>query len=265
MRPTAPAARRGTGLGEFHCETTRAAVLIADRGVAILLGYITSVGPTFISYLRVSTDKQGRSGLGLEAQRHAVTTHVAGGRLLAEYIEIESGKRNDRPQLAVALAHARATGARLIIAKLDRLSRSVYFISSLMEAGVDFLACDLPMADKLTIHVLAAVAEHEREMISARTKAAMAAAKARGVRFGNPHGARALRAAGKGNAAANVAQRANVAAWRAGILPIVTAIRATGVTSARRIAIELDRRGILTPRGGRWRGSMVLALLNAGT
>jgi DNA invertase Pin-like site-specific DNA recombinase len=222
------------------------------------------VDPTFISYLRVSTDRQGRSGLGLEAQRHAVATHVAGGRLLGEYLEVESGGRNDRPQLAAALAHAQATGAKLIIAKLDRLARNVAFIANLMAAGVDFLACDLPMADKLTIHVLAAVAEHEREMISARTKAAMAVAKARGVRFGNPHGARALRAASKGNAAANAAQRANVAAWRARILPIVTAIRATGVTSARQIALELDRRSIRTPRGGRWRGSMVLALFNPG-
>jgi DNA invertase Pin-like site-specific DNA recombinase len=226
-----------------------------------LLDYIAAVDPTFISYLRVSTDKQGRSGLGVAAQRQAVATRVAGGRLLAEYLEIESGRKNDRPQLAAALAHARATGATLIIAKLDRLSRSVYFISSLMAAGVDFLACDLPMADKLTIHVLAAVAEHEREMISARTKAAMAAAKARGVRFGNPYGARALRAAGKGNAAANAAQQANVAAWRARIRPIVTALRANGEISARQIALELERRGFLTPRGGRWREKTVRAII----
>ena len=137
--------------------------------------------PTFISYLRVSTKRQGESGLGLEAQRHAVASHIAGGRLLAEYVEIESGGRNDRPQLAAALAHAQATGATLIIAKLDRLARNVHFVSGLLESRVDFLACDLPMADKLTIHVLAAVAEHEREMISARTKVAMAAAKARGA------------------------------------------------------------------------------------
>jgi DNA invertase Pin-like site-specific DNA recombinase len=185
--------------------------------------------------------------------------------LLAEYVEVESSKRNDRPQLAAALAHSQATGSKLVLAKLDRLSRSVYFISSLLEAGVDFLACDLPMADKLTIHVLAAVAEHEREMISARTKAAMAAAKSRGVRFGNPNGARALRAAGKGNAAANAAQLANIAAGRGRILPIIAAIRATGVTPARQIALELERRGIRTPRGGRWRGSMVLAVINGNS
>ena len=126
---------------------------------------------------------------------------------------------------------------------------------------MDFRACDLPMADKLTIHVLAAIAEHERELISARTKAAMAAAKVRGVRFGNPRGARALRAAGKGNAAANAAQRAAAAAQRARVLPIIGAIRAGGMTSPGEIAAELDRRRVLTPRGGRWRAATVRNIL----
>jgi DNA invertase Pin-like site-specific DNA recombinase len=219
------------------------------------------VDPTFIAYLRVSTDKQGRSGLGLAAQRAAVAAHVGGRRLVAEYEEVESGKRADRPQLRAALAHAQSTGAVLVIAKLDRLARNVAFIANLMEAGVDFVACDLPAADRLTIQVLAAVAEHEREMISQRTKAAMAAAKKRGVRFGNPYGARALRAAGKGNAASNAAQRASAAAWRARILPIVSAICASGTTSPRAVAAELERRGILTPRGGRWRAAMVRNIL----
>ena len=154
----------------------------------------------FVSYLRVSTIRQGESGLGLGAQRQAVARHVASGRLLAEFVEIESGAKNDRSQLVAALAHAQATGATLIIAKLDRLARSIAFIANLMEAGIDFIAADLPSANRLTIRVLAAVAEHEREVISARTKAALAAAKARGVKLGNPNGARALRAAGKGNA-----------------------------------------------------------------
>ena len=225
------------------------------------MGYIAPVDPTFIAYLRVSTDKQGRSGLGLEAQRAAVAAHVAGRRLVAEYQEVESGGRADRPQLLAALPNAQATGATLIIAKLDRLARNVAFISTLMELGVDFVACDLPAADRLTLHVMAAVAEHEREMISARTKAAMAAAKARGVRFGNPRGAAALRAAGKGNTASNAAQRASAAAHRARVLPIIGAIRAGGVTSPGEIAAELDGRGILTPRGGRWRGATVRAIL----
>src|SRR5882762_2686410 len=142
----------------------------------------------FIGYLRVSTEKQGQSGLGIAAQRKAIEDYLNGGRweLLAEYVEIESGKRSDRPELAAALAHANATGATLVIAKLDRLSRNVAFISNLMESGVEFVAADMPMANRLTVHVLAAVAEHEREMISERTKAALAAAKARGIKLGNP-------------------------------------------------------------------------------
>jgi DNA invertase Pin-like site-specific DNA recombinase len=152
------------------------------------VGYTAGMG-SFVSYLRVSTTRQGESGLGIEAQRAAVARHVAGGCLLAEYLEVESGSKNVRPQLLAALAHAQATGATLIIAKLDRLARNVHFISGLMEAGIDFIAADLPSANRLTINVLAAVAEHEREMISARTKAALAAAKARGVRLGNPNGA----------------------------------------------------------------------------
>jgi hypothetical protein len=215
----------------------------------------------FVSYLRVSTKRQGESGLGLDAQRAAVAAHVAGGRLLAEYLEVESGRKNDRPQLAAALAHARATGSRLIIAKLDRLARNVVFIASLMEAGVDFVACDLPSANRLTIHILAAVAEYEREMISARIKAALAAAKARGIKLGSRDGGRALLAAGKGNCAALAALQASAATWRTGVRPIIAAIAATGVTSPAAIARELDQRGILTARGGRWRGRTVQRVL----
>ncbi|MHC2109110.1 recombinase family protein [Methylobacterium sp. CM6246] len=142
----------------------------------------------FVSYLRVSTDRQGRSGLGLEAQRTAVAGHVGDGRLVAELVEVESGRRNDRPQLTEALALCRAHRAVLVIAKLDRLARNVAFISALMDSGVEFLAADFPQANRLTIHILAAVAEHEREMISARTKAALQAARARGVVLGGFRG-----------------------------------------------------------------------------
>src|SRR5215469_6488147 len=133
----------------------------------------------FISYYRVSTERQGASGLGLDAQRLAVSRHVAAaqGVLVDEFQEIESGKKNDRPQIAAALAACRLRHATLIIAKLDRLARNVFFISSLQESGVEFVACDNPHATKLTIQILAAVAEHEREAIAERTKAAMAAVK----------------------------------------------------------------------------------------
>src|SRR5271168_1613901 len=145
----------------------------------------------FISYLRVSTARQGASGLGLEAQREAVRNYLNGGRwtLVQEVVEVESGKRNDRPAIAEALRLCRLHRATLIIAKLDRLARNVHFISSLMESGVEFVAVDFPQANRLTVHILAAVAEHEAKAISERTKVALAAAKARGVRLGGDRGA----------------------------------------------------------------------------
>ena len=139
----------------------------------------------FVTYLRVSTDRQGKSGLGLEAQRAAVLDHVAGkGEIAAEYVEIESGKRNERPQLARAMAEAKRIGAVLLIAKLDRLARNVAFIANLLEAGVEIAAADMPEANRFLLHVMAAVAEHEAQAISDRTRAALAAAKARGVALG---------------------------------------------------------------------------------
>jgi DNA invertase Pin-like site-specific DNA recombinase len=143
----------------------------------------------FVAYLRVSTDKQGKAGLGIEAQRELVKRHLGDALPIQEFVEVESGKRTDRPQLAAALAACRAHGATLIIAKLDRLARNLHFISGLMESGVDFIATDNPHANRLTIHVLSAVAEEEARMISRRTKDALAAAKARGVKLGNPNGA----------------------------------------------------------------------------
>jgi DNA invertase Pin-like site-specific DNA recombinase len=216
----------------------------------------------FIGYLRVSTEKQGLSGLGIEAQRKAIDDYLNGGKweLLAEYVEIESGKRSDRPELAKALAKSKATGATLVIAKLDRLSRKVAFISNLMESGVEFVAADMPMANRLTVHVLAAVAEHEREMISQRTTAALAAAKARGVKLGNPNGARALR--GLGNAHAIVGAKAKADAHMAGVVPVIETLRGEGATSLRGIAEELNRQGILTARGGQWYATTVKNLLD---
>src|SRR6185437_987490 len=173
---------------------------------------MTMANGKFISYLRVSTARQGMSGLGLEAQREAVSSYLNGGhwQLIQEIVEVESGKRNDRPKIAEALRLCRLHNATLVIAKLDRLARNVHFISSLMESGVDFVACDFPQANRLTVHILAAVAEHEAGMISARTKAALAAAKSRGVKLGGQRGSKkrmAAMAAKGAQASAAVRQR----------------------------------------------------------
>src|SRR5918993_4311163 len=147
---------------------------------------------SYVSYLRVSTDRQGRSGLGLEAQRKTVEDFLNGGRwnLIAEFVEVESGKRDDRPKLAEALALCRVHNATLVIAKLDRLSRDAAFLLGLQKAGVRFVAADMPEANEPVVGVMAVVAQAERKMISARTKAAMAAAKARGVQLGRPENLR---------------------------------------------------------------------------
>src|SRR6188474_2024821 len=163
----------------------------------------------FLSYLRVSTDKQGRSGLGIEAQREAVARFLVGSnsKLVQEYIETESGKRSDRPKLAAALAHAKATGATVVFAKLDRLTRNVDLLRSLVASGVDLVFCDLPHVPagamgRFLLTQMASVAELEAGLISERTKAALTAAKARGAKLGNPNGARALRGKQTGNAEA---------------------------------------------------------------
>jgi DNA invertase Pin-like site-specific DNA recombinase len=207
----------------------------------------------FVAYYRVSTDRQGQSGLGLDAQRAAVAGFVGARELIAEFTEIESGKRADRPQLAAALELCRRQRAMLVIAKLDRLARNVAFIANLMEAGVEFTAVDMPSANKLTLHILAAVAEHEREMISARTTAALAAARARGVRLGRPdRETRHMR----------TARSAKAAAFRATVLPEVRRLIGQGM-SQRQIAAELNRRGLTTYAGRPWRVQHVSSLLAA--
>jgi DNA invertase Pin-like site-specific DNA recombinase len=205
----------------------------------------------FVSYLRVSTDKQGRSGLGLEAQREAVLRYLNGGqwKLVAEYVEVESGKRNSRPQLQAAISHAKATGAKLVIARLDRLARNLHFVSSLQERGVDFVAADMPDANRLTVHIIAAVAESVGRAISENTKTALAAAKARGVKLGNPNGARALRGKQVGNADAVAKIKANAAQRALDLAGIVSTLQASGLTSVRSIAGALNEQGIPAPRG----------------
>jgi len=201
----------------------------------------------FVAYYRVSTDRQGKIGLGLDAQKTAVLDYLNGGpwELVAEYVEVESGKRNERPELARALEACRRHKAILVIAKLDRLSRNLAFIATLMDSGVSFVACDNPHANKLTVHILAAVAEHEREMISERTKAALAVAKARGKRLGNP---RLSEARAIGRAAVEAAARER----DANVLPIIREIQLAGAKSRNAVASELNARKIPTARGGAW-------------
>jgi DNA invertase Pin-like site-specific DNA recombinase len=217
----------------------------------------------FVAYYRVSTEKQGRSGLGLEAQQEAVRSYLNGGswQLMAEVVEVESGRKNDRPRLAEALRLCRLHGAVLIIAKLDRLARNVAFISNLMESGVEFTAVDFPQANRLTVHILATVAEHEREMISRRTKDALAAAKARGARLGGNRGKVHL-VARKGALASAVVRTARAKRWAADIGPIVEDIRASGAVSLRQIAAALNERHIRTARGGEWSAVQVQRVLN---
>jgi DNA invertase Pin-like site-specific DNA recombinase len=224
----------------------------------------------FVAYYRVSTDKQGKSGLGLEAQRLAVTHYLNGGRwkMVAEFTEVESGKRKDRPKLAEAIAACRVYGATLVIAKLDRLARNVAFVSNLMESGIDFVAADFPQANRLTVHILAAVAEHERAMISERTRAALAAAKDRNGKLprgkrkqigGMRDNSRAIHRLGVPKSLA--ARAAGAQSYAANLAPMINQIRAEGATTVRAIADELNERGVPSRRGGAWGPSQVMRLL----
>src|SRR4051794_36153667 len=216
----------------------------------------------FVAYYRASTARQGQSGLGREAQE-AVRTFLNGGNwhLLAEVEEVESGRRSDRPKLTEALRLCRLHGATLVIAKLDRLARNVAFISNLMESGVDFVAVDFPQANRLTVHILAAVAEHEREMIAARTKAALAAAKARGRRLGGDRSNFGL-IQHHGHPASLAIRSAKANKRAADLTPVIRELQSSGA-SLHAIAAELTRRGIETPRkGGRWKAVQVKRVLD---
>ena len=210
----------------------------------------------WISYLRVSTDRQGKSGLGIEAQRTGVADFLNGGRwtLVNEFVEVESGKRTDRPQLEAALQACRLHGAKLVIAKMDRLSRDAHFLLGLEKAGVDFVAADNPTANRLTVGIMAMVAEEEGRQISARTKAALQAAKARGTKLG---GRRLSKADGlpvtitAEMRAAGIAARQQRSADRAAdIAPTIRKLQADGATSLRAIAARLNEASIPTARGG---------------
>jgi DNA invertase Pin-like site-specific DNA recombinase len=212
---------------------------------------------SIVAYIRVSTTSQGRSGLGIESQREALTRFAkeVGFDIVAEFVEIETGKGSDaldrRPQLAAALAKARAMRCSVVVAKLDRLSRDVHFISGLMAHRVPFVVTELgPDVDPFVLHLYAALAEKERALISGRTKSALAAAKAKGVKLGNPH----IEAA-RGEAVAAIKAEADRVAGN--VLPIIAEIKKSGASTLRAIAEALNARGIPTPRGGRWHATSV--------
>lgn len=216
-----------------------------------------------VAYERVSTARQGASGLGLEAQRQAIEAFAAsrGADVLARFTEVESGRREDRPELGKALHLAKVTGSTLVIAKLDRLSRNASFLLALRDSGVRFVAVDMPEANDLTVGIMALVAQAEREAISRRTKEALAVAKARGAKLGNPNGAASLRRAGRGAVALRKAVSSNADAFAADLAQVVQDVRRQGHTSLRAIAAELTLRGIRTRRGGAWQVSNVKGLL----
>jgi DNA invertase Pin-like site-specific DNA recombinase len=214
-----------------------------------------------IAYIRVSTQRQGKSGLGLEAQRAAIEAFAQanGLNILAVHTEVETGKGADaldrRPILAAALAQARKAKASVVVAKLDRLSRDVAFIAGLMAQRVPFVVTELGVdADPFMLHIYAALAEKERALISARTSAALQARKAQGVKLGNPRAAEASVLAGE-------AKRANADAFAANVLPIVHQLQAAGVTTLAAIAEALNARGVKTARGGDWHASSVRNIL----
>lgn len=216
----------------------------------------------FIAYYRVSTARQGRSGLGLDAQRDMIAGYMQsiGGKLAGAYKEIETGKLASRPELAKALAACRVHNATLVVAKLDRLARNVAFVSSLMESGAEFVAVDFPQANRFMIHLLAAVAEYEAKLISDRTKAALAQAKKRGVKLGgyreNIHEVQA-----KGSRNAAIVRSAQAEQRATDLLPVIEELRAGGASTLADIAAGLNERGISTARGMQWTAAHVYHVL----
>jgi len=216
----------------------------------------------FIAYYRVSTAKQGQSGLGLEAQRKAVPEYLAGrqGELISEDTEVQSGSNDDRPELHKALRQCRLTGATLLIAKLDRLSRNRRFLLELADSTTNFYAVDMPEANNFTVGLLACLADYERQLISERTRAALKAAKARGVVLGNPE---LDKVRNTDTSAANATRQAKAESHRAEVRQIIEEIQQDGgAMSLRQIAAQLNQAGYRTPRGGQWHPTSVARVMN---
>jgi DNA invertase Pin-like site-specific DNA recombinase len=206
----------------------------------------------FVSYYRVSTDKQGLQGNGIEAQKQAVARYLASLQceLIGTFEEVESGANNKRPQLAAAIQLAKSKKAVLVIAKLDRLTRNAAFLLQLQDSGIDFVACDMPNADKLSVGIIALLAQRERQLISERTKAGLAVAKQRGVALGNPNPEASLKKAVK----ANIQRKREFAS---AAIKIIREIQSTGVETLAHIADCMNKRGEKTPRGGKWTATAV--------
>lgn len=212
----------------------------------------------YVSYCRCSTSAQGESKLGLEAQKHAIQTFIQGrGELVGEFSEVISSTKNEREELAKAIALAKKHKATLVIARLDRLLRSLNLLVSLRDSGVEFVAVDMPHADRFVVNILACVAEKELSLIRARVKDALAAAKRRGTKLGNPRPAESLKRATAGNV-----ERAR--AYAANLLPVIAQVRASGITTLRGIATCLNARGFKTPRGCAFEAQTVKNILARG-
>ncbi|NVE93381.1 recombinase family protein [Altererythrobacter lutimaris] len=221
-----------------------------------------------VAYYRVSTEKQGKSGLGLEAQKDAIERFIEaqGADLVDEFIEVETGKGDDalskRPKLRAAMRQASLHGASVVVAKLDRLSRDVAFISGLMAKRIPFIVTELgPDVDPFMLHIYAALAEKERRLISERTKTALQAAKERGVKLGNPNGAAALRRAQKGNTAAIESLKADAQERAEELRSVIEDLNEKGISSLTGLAKAMNEGGFVTPRGGKWHASSVKNLL----
>jgi DNA invertase Pin-like site-specific DNA recombinase len=216
----------------------------------------------YISYYRVSTDKQGNSGLGLEAQQATVNGHVAstGGNLLQEFTEIASGKNNKRQELEQALMMCELTKSTLLIARLDRLSRDTYFLAKLAKSDVKFVCCDMPNADRLTLHILAGVAEKEARLISERTKQALAEAKKRGVKLGNRTNLHLVR--NTDTSIMNAKRTAKSQEYKTKVLKVIKSISGYKELSIRALVKELNDRGVKSPRGSAVNVSTVSRVLN---
>ena len=213
----------------------------------------------YVAYLRTST---GRQTLGIEAQREGIGRFINGGaEVVAEYVEHESGKRDDRPQIGRALERCELTGATLVVATLDRLTRNVAFLETVKASGVKFQCADMPDADSFMLGIMAQVAEYERKQISRRTKAALAAAKANGTKLGSPIAAETI-ARYRDPAKATEALVASANSWAEKRRNVIEDIRSAGITSASAIARELNVRSIETPRGGHWSAVQVQRLLS---